>query len=174
MFVAPKKNRNLEAPVPHVRRTGRPPDASRKRAVELRSCERHGITEFAHYANGRGRFRWSCKRCVAEAVTRRKQKLKRVLVKDGGGCCAVCGYDRCVVNLTFHHVDPTTKSFPMSMQTGKSLSTFREEAKKCVLVCANCHGEIEAGLIPSPPPGARYADALASRPPHPAPASPSP
>ncbi|TMM05858.1 MAG: hypothetical protein E6G10_01630 [Actinobacteria bacterium] len=56
------------------------------------------------------------------------------------------------MNLQFHHVDPATKSFRMSTASGKSLASYREETKKCVLVCANCHGEIEAGLIESPPP----------------------
>jgi hypothetical protein len=32
--------------------------------------------------------------------------------------------------------------------------------KKCVLVCANCHGEIEAGLLVGPPAGATYEDVL--------------
>lgn len=68
----------------------------------------------------------------------------------------MCGYDRCVINLGFHHVDPSRKAFAISTSSGKSLAAYREEAKKCVLVCANCHGEIEAGLIPSPPPGARW------------------
>jgi hypothetical protein len=62
-----------------------------------------------------------------------------------------------LVNLHFHHVDPTTKSFTMSVASGKGLGKLREEAKKCVLVCANCHGEIESGVIPSPPAGATYA-----------------
>jgi hypothetical protein len=44
----------------------------------------------------------------------------------------------------------------MSARTGKSLGAFRAEAKKCVLVCANCHGEIEAGLIESPAAGAKF------------------
>jgi hypothetical protein len=43
------------------------------------------------------------------------------------------------------------------MGMGRSIAAFRGEAKKCVLVCANCHGEIEAGLIKSPPAGATYA-----------------
>ena len=115
------------------------------------------MTEFAFYSRGPGEGRrWSCRRCVGEGVTRRKQRLKRILVAEAGGRCAVCGYDRCIINLTFHHVDPTTKSFAMSMAVGRSAAAFREEAKKCVLVCANCHGEIEAGLIESPPAAARY------------------
>jgi hypothetical protein len=53
-----------------------------------------------------------------------------------------------------------TKSFRMDLARGKALDTYRAEAKKCVLVCANCHGEIEAGLIESPPAGAKYRGGL--------------
>jgi hypothetical protein len=94
---------------------------------------------------------------VGESVTRRKQKVKRLLVQEAGGRCAVCGYDRCIINLVFHHVDPSQKVFALSSSTTKALATYREEMRKCVLVCANCHGEIEAGLIPSPPAGAKFA-----------------
>jgi hypothetical protein len=27
------------------------------------------------------------------------------------------------------------------------IARMREEARKCVLLCANCHAEVEAGLI---------------------------
>lgn len=111
---------------------------------------------FHRYSDGERGYRWRCKRCVGEAVTRRHQKVKRILVAEAGGSCAVCGYDRCVVNLHFHHVDPGLKSFAVSVASGKSLAAYREEAKKCVLVCANCHGEIEASVIPSPPRQARF------------------
>ena len=47
----------------------------------------------------------------------------------------------------------------MSVASGKGLSKLRAEAKKCVLVCANCHGEIETGLIDSPRAGATYSRA---------------
>jgi cytochrome c553 len=56
-----------------------------------------------------------------------------------------------MLNLHFHHVDPSAKSFNMTMASGKSEAAYLAEARKCVLVCANCHGEIEAGLIESPP-----------------------
>ena len=48
---------------------------------------------------------------------------------------------------------------PESVASGKGLAKLRAEAKKCVLVCANCHGEIESGVIPSPPPGATFSRA---------------
>jgi hypothetical protein len=67
----------------------------------------------------------------------------------------VCGYDRCAGALCFHHIDPATKSFPLTVAGGRSLPALRAEARKCVLVCANCHAEIEAGLVPSPMPGPR-------------------
>jgi cytochrome c553 len=82
--------------------------------------------------------------------------VRKILIAEAGGCCAVCGYDRFIGNLHFHHVYPAQESFELNMRYGKSLAAYREEAKKCVLVCANCHGEIEGELIPSPPPGATF------------------
>ena len=142
-------------PVPEMDRTGRPPSSTRTRPVELRTCRAHGSTEFANYRRGNG-SRWVCKRCCAEAVTRRHQKVRTILIAEAGGACAVCGYAACRVNLHFHHVDPAQKSFQMTMARGKSLASYRDEARKCVLVCANCHGEIESGLILSPPAGAKF------------------
>lgn len=141
---------------PWVQRTGRPPSQSRTRPIATRHCRIHGDWEHGYYSAGNGTYRWRCKRCVADAVTRRHHKIKLTLIADHGGCCAICGYDRCPVSLQFHHVDPRTKSFRIAMSSGKSLARFREEASKCVLVCANCHGEIEAGLIDSPPPRTTY------------------
>jgi hypothetical protein len=111
---------------------------------------------FHRYRTGQGRFRWRCKRCVGEAVTRRHQAIKQTLVEEAGGCCVVCGYDRCVISLHFHHVDRAQKSFGINLGYGKSLAAYRAEAAKCVLVCANCHGEIETGLVPCPRLGRRF------------------
>lgn len=143
-----------EPSAPLFKQKGRPP--AKDSTAQLRTCKKHGVIEFHRYSRGNGRFRWKCKRCVGEAVRRRLQKVKRILVEEAGGCCAICGYDRTVVNLHFHHVDPRTKSFKISVASGKSLAAYREEAKKCVLVCANCHGEIETGLVESPKPEDRF------------------
>jgi hypothetical protein len=150
MFVSGKRHE------PMLRVKGRPPAA--RSTAELKECRKHGVVEFHRCKNGKRGMRWVCKRCAGEAVTRRHQKLKRILVEEFGGGCAICGYGRCMFNLHFHHVDPATKSFGISVAYGKSLVAFREEAKKCVLVCANCHGEIETGLVQSPPAEARFGE----------------
>jgi len=61
-------------------------------------------------------------------------------IKENG--CAICGYDRCGSALDFHHVNPQDKKFNIARYT-KVNSDLVEEIEKCVLVCRNCHMEIE-------------------------------
>ena len=63
----------------------------------------------------------------------------------------LCGYDRCDAALQFHHVDRATKRFALSREgVTRSLAKAREEAAKCVLLCANCHAEVEGGFAQLP------------------------
>jgi transposase len=111
--------------------------------VELR-CASHGMTTFVRRADGGYR----CGRCRSEAVSRRRRRVKALLVAEAGGRCAVCGYDRCAGALEFHHVVPEEKSFSLSHRgVARSLEKARAEASKCALLCSNCHAEVEAGLI---------------------------
>jgi hypothetical protein len=69
------------------------------------------------------------------------------LVREAGGCCRLCGYSRCVAAHRFPHVDPAQKRFALgSAGFTRSIAKARAEASKCVLLCANCHAEVEAGL----------------------------
>jgi transposase len=115
---------------------------------ELRSCPRHGTTRFVRRGDDKG---WRCLRCRSEAVTRRRQKVKEILVREAGGQCVLCGYDRYVGALGFHHLDPVTKRFSLSaLGVARSIDRARAEACKCVLLCANCHAEVEAGAARVP------------------------
>jgi hypothetical protein len=111
------------------------------------ACIHHGETEFA--LEGRGRYR--CKRCRSDAVAKHRRKVKDTLVAEAGGRCVVCGYDRCLGALAFHHLDPSQKRLAIS-QNGVTLAlaSVRAEAQKCILVWANCHAEIERGVIGLP------------------------
>jgi hypothetical protein len=112
-----------------------------------RGCRKHGrVIHYWAVDKWTGYGRWRCRRCSGEAVLKRKQWVRRLLILEAGDRCQSCGYDRLRRNLHFHHLDPATKEFELTSGNGKSLARFRAEARKCVLVCANCHGEIEAGL----------------------------
>ncbi len=113
------------------------------REVE-RLCSSHGHTAFV--LEGRGYYR--CKRCRQERVSEWRRRVKIRLVEEAGGRCALCGYDRCLAALHFHHTDPARKSFGLSRRgVTRSFAEARTEAAKCVLLCANCHAEVEAGHV---------------------------
>jgi hypothetical protein len=70
-----------------------------------------------------------------------------LLAEEAGGCSQLCGYSRFVGALSFHHIDPETKRLPVSMSgVTLALAFLREEARRCVLLCANCHAEVEGGV----------------------------
>jgi transposase len=107
------------------------------------TCAKHGSTTFVKRRAGGYR----CGKCRAEAVTRRRRKIKRLLVEEAGGACVLCGYERCMYALAFHHVEPASKRFSLSHRgVTRSLAAARAEASQCVLLCANCHAEVEAGV----------------------------
>ena len=88
---------------------------------------------------------------LIQAVSKRRRKLKELAIAYKGGKCYFCGYNRCQDALDFHHLDPSQKGFGLSVKgLTRSLQKIKEEADKCILVCANCHREIHAGLIKEP------------------------
>ena len=114
----------------------------------LRECARHGWSSFVR-VGAAGHYR--CARCNTEAVSDRRRRVKEILVAEAGGRCVVCGVDAYVGALQFHHRDPATKAFEVSRQgITRSLDRLRLEARKCVLLCANCHAMVEAGLLLPP------------------------
>ena len=85
-----------------------------------------------------------------EYVKAWRVRQKQRLVGLFGSKCQVCGYDRCINSFDFHHVDPDKKDFTISSMIHANWSVIFEEVKKCVMVCANCHREIHAGLVDCP------------------------
>jgi transposase-like protein len=125
-------------------REGRANDAP----ATLRVCGVHGATTFVLDRDGYYR----CPRCRADSVIRRRARIRAEVIAEAGGCCAICGYARNPGALQFHHVDPATKEFTLCNGDTRSLERMRAEAAKCVLLCANCHAEVESGATPLPVP----------------------
>jgi transposase-like protein len=111
------------------------------------NCPVHGLTTFVR----RGPDGFRCRLCRSGAVHRRRREVKRVLVEEAGGACVLCGYQATLAGLHFHHLDPADKAFALSRQgVTRSLDAARAEARKCALLCSNCHAEVEAGTAQLP------------------------
>lgn len=81
------------------------------------------------------------------AVKKRRKVLRQRAVEYKGGRCILCGYNKCIDALEFHHSNAVNKDFGLSQKgITRSWQKVRKELDKCVLICANCHREIHAGL----------------------------
>lgn len=82
------------------------------------------------------------------AVKRWRDRTKQRIVEAMGEKCQLCSYDRCNASFDFHHLDRTTKKFSFGGMRANPVSWKRivEELKKCIMLCANCHREVEAGF----------------------------
>jgi hypothetical protein len=61
-----------------------------------------------------------------------------------GGCCNVCGYNKNISALEFHHISPDEKESKLDARvlSNRNWDFIMKEAIKCKLLCSNCHKEI--------------------------------
>lgn len=86
-------------------------------------------------------------KCNSCSVTKHRKNREQKVYDYKGNSCIFCGYDKCRTSLHFHHLKPEQKSFEISGNWGMGWEKMKKELDKCVLVCANCHGEIHEGLL---------------------------
>lgn len=107
-------------------------------------CPKHGQAVYVYTPSAR---RFVCRQCNTDAVDRRRQSNKDVLLDIFGSKCETCSYSASRRALEFHHIDPQQKEFGIS---GSNWTLARErlesEARKCALLCSNCHAEVEDGI----------------------------
>ena len=104
-------------------------------------CGEKDIKKFMR--SGNGRFSKSrCKKCQNAYALKRVQKNKIKAVEYKGGKCVICGYNKCMRSLSFHHRNPKTKDFQWNKMRSWNLKKIKKELDKCDLLCNNCHGEV--------------------------------
>lgn len=80
----------------------------------------------------------------AKDVINFRIRIKTALVKAFGEKCQLCGQSYPQSVFEFHHLIPEEKSFGLSSgSTTRAKAAYAEEAKKCVMLCANCHRLVE-------------------------------
>lgn len=84
--------------------------------------------------------------CTHQAYASQKQRgfvAKKKTVLEMGGKCTICGYCKNLSSLEFHHKDPSIKEFMLDIRSfANRPKASQKEAKKCQLVCCNCHREL--------------------------------
>lgn len=113
--------------------------------METRTCKtcgaEHLLTDFplAGKIKGVTYYRHLCVPCYSKTKIPRKQKMraeyyewKKTLV------CSRCGFDDYRA-LQFHHNGDKEQNVADMVRKSMCLESIKEEAKKCEVLCANCH-----------------------------------
>lgn len=78
---------------------------------------------------------------------RRFREQRRKLIKQlkqAAGRCLLCP-ETALETFDFHHVDMAQKEGVLGKMN--SIRRIREEAAKCVVLCANCHRKVHSGTL---------------------------
>jgi hypothetical protein len=95
--------------------------------------------------NGNQRLKSKCKKCYDQHASTR---LTDIITEHYGEYkCSVCGYDKCLNAIEFHHFNSGEKDFEVSKMSSFSKDKIVCELEKCLMLCANCHREIHAGVL---------------------------
>lgn len=115
--------------------------------AKLKKCAICGEADLKKfYKHKDGRFRYRCRKCDNSINIDRFKGIKKQAVEYKGGKCVVCGYDKCMASLDFHHRNPEEKDPHWRKMRNWIFEKIKNELDKCDLVCKNCHGEIHAGM----------------------------
>ena len=84
---------------------------------------------------------------LSASVTRTQRRKKQKAIERFGGKCVICGYNKCLAALEFHHISNKLHS-PAYVIGRWSWDRAKKELDKCIVLCANCHREAEYGVLP--------------------------
>ena len=75
------------------------------------------------------------------AIRKRKRRTRKTkaAVDLHENKCADCGNTYPICCYDFHHVGPKTQEVGRMVHKDMKLELILEEARKCVLLCSNCH-----------------------------------
>ena len=103
----------------------------------IHKCHKCGITNPLSFTKGRYS---TCRRCRTTSQKGRYHQYKTKAVQYKGGGCELCGYNKCLASLDFHHKNETNKEFGIGgLRREVGFKKLKEEIEKCEVICANCH-----------------------------------
>ena len=79
--------------------------------------------------------------------TTHKNRAIKIIFEAKRGGCVLCGYNKCSNALDFHHINPSQEKKAKKSFRILRIKSLIAEINKCIVVCANCHREIHAGIV---------------------------
>lgn len=112
-------------------------------------CGNEKEIQTSHLTDGRTKSCGCSKEIKKEQpVVSFRKRIKTALVEGFKHKCSCCDLIDEPVLYDFHHLNPEEKSFGIAnASTTRSRQAYAEEAKKCIMLCANCHRKVENGLL---------------------------
>jgi len=106
-------------------------------------CSSCGETDPAKFNGHKKSICGKCNNKYCQMLGRKKRKQA---IEYKGGKCEICGYDKCIKALEFHHKDPEKKDKNWGRMRGWKWEKIKKEIEKCDLLCCRCHREIHSEL----------------------------
>ena len=93
-------------------------------------------------------FRSKCKKCNKQYMQKYHMQFKIISNNLKLNGCAICGYNKCMDCLEFHHSNPKDKKFGINIRNIEKRNNIKiaEELNKCILLCNRCHREKHSGV----------------------------
>lgn len=107
---------------------------------------------------GTPEYRTRCQECDRKFISDQQRRFRKSISRNAkakknarkaeciaylGGNCYRCGYEKSAHALTFHHKSRSEKDRDISSMLDYAWAGLRKELDRCVLVCFNCHMELE-------------------------------
>lgn len=104
---------------------------------QCKECNRIAVRK--HIAKDTAKF-------YAQNKASRDARINKYREYKASRGCHFCN-EKEPVCLEMHHLDPSTKEVDPSTAVNQSWEWFEREAEKCIVVCANCHRKVHAGIL---------------------------
>lgn len=96
----------------------------------------------------------------SKSVSNWRRRTKEYLVLAFGGKCCICGYNKYIGNLAFHHMEDKDSTISSMISNPSGLEKIIIEIRKCVCLCHLCHGEVHVGITKLPKNIKRFNNAI--------------
>lgn len=110
-------------------------DGGKYKLSACKTCNRKRIRTWRRTEKGKSSHTKS------QRIGNRKRKIW-LLEQLNVVCCELCRKENHPAALDFHHKDQKEKKFNIATALQKNKKTLLAEAKKCQVICSNCHRKL--------------------------------